>query len=60
MEKYRGQFTEWRPDYPNLWLLNEGGNIYEDNEEDLTPIERMASINSWSMANSAIKKSMQS
>lgn len=60
MEKYRGQFTEWRPDYPHLWLLNEGGNIYEDNEEDLTPIERMASINSWSTANNAIKKSMKS
>ena len=60
MERYQGQLTGWRPDYPSLWLLIDGGKIYPDNEEDLTPSERIASINSWSIANNAIKKSMQS
>ena len=58
--QYRDHLTEWRPDYPVTWLLVDGGQVYEDNEEDLTMAEKMISISSWSIAKSAINKAISS
>lgn len=56
MNNYPQQHEPWRPDYPDMWLVKDVGNIYEDNEEDLTLSERAVSIDAWSLANIAIKK----
>ena len=58
--QYKDHLTEWRPDYPVTWLLVDGGQVYEDNEEDLTMAEKMISISSWSIAKSAINKAISS
>ena len=58
--QYKDHLTEWRPDYPVTWLLVDGGQIYEDNEEDLTMAEQKISINAWSIAKSAINKAISS
>ena len=58
--QYKDHLTEWRPDYPVTWLLVDGGQIYEDNEGDLTMAEQMMSLNSWSIAKSAISKAISS
>ena len=58
--QYKDQLTEWRPDYPVTWLLVDGGQIYEDNEEDLNMLERIMSINAFTIARDAISKAISS
>ena len=58
--QYKEHLTEWRPDYPNTWLLVDGGQIYEDNEDDLNMLERIMSINAFTIAREAISKAISS
>jgi len=58
--QYKDHLTEWRPDYPVTWPLVDGGQVYEDNKEDLTMAEQVISINALSITKSAISKAISS